>query len=71
MNRQRVFAVLGAAAALFALYRASRQIESAEEEVERRGWTSDVVVPVLVAVAAIVIAAKKASDVTDKLQEAF
>ena len=71
MNRQRLFALLGAAAALYALYRATRRLESAAEEVERRGWSADVVMSVLVAVAAVILAAKKSSDVASKLSEAF
>jgi predicted Co/Zn/Cd cation transporter (cation efflux family) len=71
MNRQRIFAVLGAAAALFALYRASRRLESAAEEIERRGWTMDVVISALVAVAAVIFAAKKSSDATSKVSNAF
>jgi predicted Co/Zn/Cd cation transporter (cation efflux family) len=71
MNRQRVFALLGVAFALFALYRATRRLESAAEEVERRGWTMDVVMSALVAVAAVILAAKKSSDATSKVSEAF
>jgi predicted Co/Zn/Cd cation transporter (cation efflux family) len=71
MNRQRVFAFLGVAFALFALYRATRRLESAAEEVERRGWTMDVVMSALVAVAAVILAAKKSSDATSKFSEAF
>jgi hypothetical protein len=66
-----VFALLSTGLALFALYRASRQIETAEEQFERRGWSSDVVLSVVAAVAALVLAAKKSSEMTTKVREVF
>ena len=71
MNRQRAFAVLAALLAVFGLWRATRQVETAAKEVHRRGWRADVVATVLVAAAAAILAVKKSRDVIIRVDEAF
>ena len=63
--------MLGVLAAGYGLFRATRQAENAAKEVRRRGWKADVGLSVLVAVAALVLALKKSSDVIIKVDEAF
>jgi hypothetical protein len=71
VNRQRAFALLGVLAATFGLYRALSRAEDVAKEVHRRGWKADVGISALVAVAALVIALKKSSEVIIKVDEAF
>ena len=71
MNKQRAFALLTLAAAGFAVYRATRRMESAAEDFERRGLKGDVVMSALVAIVALAFALKKTGEAASKVRETF
>jgi hypothetical protein len=71
VNRQRVFALLSLAAAGYALFRATQRVEMAADEVEHGGSKRDVVIAVILAVAAMVLALQKAKAAATAASQAF
>jgi hypothetical protein len=71
MNRQRVFALISLGAAGYALFRATQRVETAAEELEHGGSKRDVVIAVILAIAALALAFQKAKVAATKTTDAF
>jgi hypothetical protein len=71
MTKQQGIALMSVGVAGYAIFRATQRVENAAEDIKHRGWRSEVVIAVLVAVAAAVVAVKKSSDAMTKVRTAL